>query len=667
MSTPHNSKSYRPDIDGLRAIAVMSVTLFHFGIGPLRGGFAGVDVFFVISGYLITGIIHKEVAAGEFTFAGFYERRVRRIFPALFAMLAVVMLAAPFILLPSDLSHLGGSVISTLLFSSNVVFWRQSGYFDPAALLNPLLHTWSLSVEEQFYIGFPILMLLIERYARRYVVPLLVLVGAVSFALCVYFQPLRPTATFYLSPFRAWELLLGALLAVGAAPPVTNRVAREVISGAALVTLLGSLLLLKEGPTFPGWVATFPVVATAMLLHTGSSGESLARRILALRPMVLVGLISYSLYLWHWPLLVYATYINNAEGLPMGLAYLLLALAVLAGWASYKWIETPFRRARDGKFPATRKALFAGALTGMVGLGLVAASGWIDQGWKGRVPPSVVAMDQMRSPVIPYRNCDGVALSVSGTACIGGKVDGARTILLWGDSHALAWTPALDTIGKRAGMRVVMVPNSACPPLLDVSNPVDPACITDNDRVLNYIRATRPEVVVVVASWLSYSTPHGIYTLEDRQGRKDNSEVFAPALARTIAELRPLVGDIVLVGPTPGAPGDAPLRTALALWKGEALPPENSLKYVRKLDHWFWQEANRLDGGGKLHLVDPVPWFCGTDTCRYAADNGRLLYRDGGHLSLDGAALVAHHFPMATLAPLPASPDTGYRQPIGPS
>lgn len=369
MTAPSNSKAYRPDIDGLRAIAVLSVTMFHFGIGPFRGGFAGVDIFFVISGYLITGIIHKEVAAGEFTFAAFYERRVRRIFPALFAMLLAVMVAAPFILLPSDLSRLGGAVISTLLFSSNVLFWRQSGYFDPAAQLNPLLHTWSLSVEEQFYIGFPILMLLIERYARRQIVPLLVLVAAISFALCLFFQPLRPTATFYLSPFRAWELLLGALLAVRAAPPITSRVAREVVSGAALMMLVASLLLLKEGPKFPGWEAAFPVVATAALLHSGASGDSLVRRILALRPMVLVGLISYSLYLWHWPLLVYARYLNDTDELPGGAGYLMLALALLAGWASYRWVETPFRRPRSGQLPASRKAYSPARSGGWLGLG----------------------------------------------------------------------------------------------------------------------------------------------------------------------------------------------------------------------------------------------------------------------------------------------------------
>lgn len=196
-------------------------------------------------------------------------------------------------------------------------------------------------------------------------------------------------------------------------------------------------------------------------------------------------------------------------------------------------------------------------------------------------------------------------------------------------------------------MKVLMAPNSACPPLFDVNNPgINASCMGENDRIRDYIRATRPDVVVMVGSWLSYAIPHGFYTLEDREGRKDNGEVFAPAITRTIAELRPYVGDIILVGPTPGAPGDAPLRAALAMWKDEPLPPENSLRQVRELDRWFWKEAHRLDGGGKLHLVDPVPWFCDADSCRYIDDKGRLLYRDKAHLSLVGAGAVSDHFPM---------------------
>ncbi|ULQ46706.1 acyltransferase [Flagellatimonas centrodinii] len=212
------SLSYRPDIDGLRAIAVLGVVLYHFGLGPVHGGFVGVDVFFVISGYLITSIIQREVSLGQFTFTGFYERRVRRIFPALFAVLFVTLIAGVLLLLPSDLVRLGYSTLATLFFVSNVLFWRETGYFNTASEYNPLLHTWSLAVEEQFYIGLPILLLLVHRVAPRTLKPVLVAGVLGSLALCVLMQADHPSATFFLSPSRAWELLLGSLLAVGILP-----------------------------------------------------------------------------------------------------------------------------------------------------------------------------------------------------------------------------------------------------------------------------------------------------------------------------------------------------------------------------------------------------------------------------------------------------------------
>jgi peptidoglycan/LPS O-acetylase OafA/YrhL len=225
-----NKSNYRPDIDGLRAIAVLSVVLYHFNIVQLKGGFVGVDIFFVISGYLITGIINNEIERGNFTFAGFYERRVRRIFPALFGMLLAVLAVGAWLLLPHDLEPLGNATIATLLFGSNVLFWRQSGYFDTTSDFNPLLHTWSLAVEEQFYIGFPMLLLLVHRFAPRALKPVLIGCMFISFALCVWVQAIRPTATFFLLPFRAWELLLGSILAIGAVPAISNRLLRETVA-----------------------------------------------------------------------------------------------------------------------------------------------------------------------------------------------------------------------------------------------------------------------------------------------------------------------------------------------------------------------------------------------------------------------------------------------------
>src|SRR5688572_4392252 len=243
--------AYRPDIDGLRAIAVLAVVFYHLNLSDggswLRGGFVGVDIFFVISGFLITGIVQGEIEQGRFTILGFYERRVRRLFPALVVVLVASSLVGALWLLPSDFALLGKSVTATLLFVSNVFFWRISGYFNADSALNPLLHTWSLAVEEQFYIGWPLLLLLMFRYRPRLARPVVLVLGALSFLACVAVTPLRPSATFYLLPFRAWELSLGAALALGAVPAITSQRLREVVAVLGLALLVAGLCMVQPG------------------------------------------------------------------------------------------------------------------------------------------------------------------------------------------------------------------------------------------------------------------------------------------------------------------------------------------------------------------------------------------------------------------------------------
>lgn len=637
--------AYRKDIDGLRAIAVLAVVLYHYGIGPLRGGFVGVDIFFVISGYLITGIIHKEIGRGDFTFAGFYERRVRRIFPALFVMLLATLAVGTWLLLPSDLLELGRSTIATLLFGSNVLFWRQSGYFDTSSEYNPLLHTWSLAVEEQFYIGLPILLILLHRYLRgdaRLKFALLAC-SVVSFAMCLWFQAQGPAATFFLSPFRAWELLLGGLLAVGALPPIVRPALRSAVSWFALATLLWSLWWIKAGPEFPGWQAGIPVVATAALLHAGTSGSSQVQRLLSLRSMVFVGLISYSLYLWHWPLLVFVRYRSAMQPLEPRVSWLLFALALALAAASYRWVETPFRRRKQGARPGTRRALFVAAAVASVLLASAAATTRFDGGWRSRFSPDVVALDDARHPSIPFRQCNGRAPDPASTACRLGVANGTPTVLLWGDSHALAWAPALDAVLKHVGKTGLLAARGACAPLLGIRNPGDPGCRDDNNKVMGLVRSRHFDVIVLHASWTRYSEPGGQDTLADDAGHRGNLQVFPPAFRSTLEAVAPLTGRVVLVGPTPGAPGDAPFALSVARQYGGATPPAHPRVWVQRKTKWFWREVSRHAGFTNIRAVDPAPWFCNAVSCRYLDTHGRLLYRDGGHLSLNGAAFVADH------------------------
>jgi peptidoglycan/LPS O-acetylase OafA/YrhL len=651
-----NLVKYRTDIDGLRAIAVLSVVLYHFGIGPFHGGFIGVDIFFVISGFLITGIISKEIDAGDFTFLGFYERRARRIFPALFVMLLLVLAAGPWLLLPSDLGNLGKSTVATLLFCSNLLFWRQSGYFDTTSQFSPLLHTWSLAVEEQFYIFFPVLLLLVFRFARKALTPILIVSALLSFLLCVWQQPVRPGATFYLALFRAWEFLIGSLLAVGAVPAVRNRAWREGLALAALMVLLVALLRIEAGLEFPGWQAALPVLATAVLLHVGACGGSLVHRALSFRPMVFIGLISYSLYLWHWPLLVYLRYRGGMEPPSIGEGLALLAISVIAAGISYHWVETPFRRRGATLWPRSRRALFALVAGSMATLAVLAIGATADQGWRARMPADVVALDQARAPQIPYATCDGKAPDAAGAQCRAGDLRARHTVLLWGDSHALAWGPAFNLLGQKARVRVDLALASACAPLLGVTNPFNPACAQFNWDVLAHVQRDRPEQIYLVASWPAYSGPEGEYTLRDDQGRTGNEQVFAPALARTVAALRPYTRRIILIGRVPGAVGefhfggDVPFKLALAKWRGTPELPQKTVAASLGETKSYRDAAGIYAHDAQVTLLDPLPWFCDAAACRYRDDAGALLYRDTNHLSGAGAAYVAAHFPSGLLS-----------------
>lgn len=631
---------YRQDIDGLRGIAVLAVVFYHLRLGPLHGGFVGVDIFFVISGFLITGIIQREIGKGAFSYAAFYERRVRRIFPALFVVLAATIAVGVVRLLPTDMRTLGTSLPPTLFFGSNFYFWRNSGYFNLAAELNPVLQTWSLSVEEQFYIGLPILLMLVHRFNRRRLNVVLLLVALTSFGLCVLVQRSRPTATFFLAPFRAWELMLGALLAVGGVPSIGRRDAREVIAALSLLLLLGSIALIEPGVTFPGWRAALPALGTAGLLHAGTSGDSITQRLLRFRPLVWVGLISYSLYLWHWPIIVYAKFWNGLEPLG-GIRWILLGLAMVFGTLSYRFVEQPFRRRVPGQGPW--KALkwgIVGTLS-LAGVGL-----WIygGDGWPGRFPALVVQLDRERNPQIPFRGCIDQSLSaiVKRDVCHVGAAGKPPTVLVWGDSHSLSWIPALDDVFRDADISALFIGRSTCPPLVDVLNPINAACFPHNREIVAILREQPTlRLVVMAASWLSYSMPGGQYRIENSAGIVGNVAVFPGALVKTVAMIRDQGRAVWILGPVPGAPGDAPLLMAMAARFGrpDNWPAPKEAPAFRRAASYFYQAVASLQRDPLVTVTDPTSWFCDVAQCRYQTD-GLPLYRDSGHLNVRGAAAV---------------------------
>ncbi|MEO0761148.1 MAG: acyltransferase, partial [Pseudomonadota bacterium] len=328
---------YRADIDGLRSIAVLPVVAFHFGIAAAPGGFVGVDVFFVISGYLITSIIARECAEGRFSLLDFYERRARRILPALFAMIAAVVVIGWFLFLPREFFDLAKSVGAATVFLANVLFYLSAGYFDAASYTKPLLHTWSLGIEEQFYIVIPLLFMALAWMGWK-ATAWIAAITVASLALSVATTEAMPQAAYYLLPWRAWELGLGALLALGVAPPLRTAAAREAAAAIGVVLILGAVVLLDKSVPFPGWAALAPCLGAALLIHAGAGGTTRVGAVLASAVPVWIGKLSYSLYLWHWPVVVFFVY-REMRMPTLVEAAVLFAVSLALAFASLKLVE----------------------------------------------------------------------------------------------------------------------------------------------------------------------------------------------------------------------------------------------------------------------------------------------------------------------------------------
>ncbi|PHQ61093.1 MAG: acyltransferase, partial [Sphingobium sp.] len=331
---------YRRDIDGLRAVAILPVLLFHAHVPGFSGGYVGVDIFFVISGFLITGIIAREVDEGRFSLVHFYERRFRRIIPALALMILVTLGCAAWLYLPGDLDGVPKSALAATLFASNLWFFTDTGYFAGGADVKPLLHTWSLAVEEQYYIGFPILLMLLARYAPRWRAVVLTMIAAGSLALAIILQRDTSGFTFYLLPTRAWELFAGGLLALGVLPAINRRWISELVAWGGLLAIALAVTFYDRDTIFPGLTALPPVLGAAALIHA-SPGTSVGR-LLSLPILVGIGLLSYSLYLWHWPLIVFTEYATDAP-LSGAIRLIVMAAALLAAALSWRFVERPFR------------------------------------------------------------------------------------------------------------------------------------------------------------------------------------------------------------------------------------------------------------------------------------------------------------------------------------
>ncbi len=638
--------AYRPEIDGLRALAIVPVVFFHYGVPGFRGGFAGVDVFFVISGYLITSLIQHEIEGGAFSLAHFYERRVRRIFPALFAMLAVVSAAAFVVFFPVDLVRYAQSLFATALFAANFEFWREAGYFDAFANQKPLLHLWSIAVEEQFYLIFPALLLALRRASPNARIAAIATVLVVSLALSAWGVTAAKAASFYLLPSRAWELMLGALLALQAVPALRSRLAAEFMAVAGLMLIAGSVVILTPQMPFPGPAALAPCLGAALVIHAAQPENSFVGRLLASRPFVFVGLISYSLYLWHWPVFVFATYVSFRE--PSGAASaMLIALSFVLAVLSWRMVEQPFRRP---SLRFARRAPFAVAIALMGATAASAALAASTDGFPQRLPPPLQHILAEQSDSEPrIARCFGLTAQDvrAGRLCrIGVARAPAPGFLLWGDSHADAILPAVAQAAARAGQAGLFAGGEACPPLLGVTTPM-PGCRAFNDAVMALARNPQIREVILEARWAKYAEgstygvePKGRVVLLDSAcesgGPGDNHAVFLRGIQRTVGTLTGLGKKVVIVASVPeiGWPVPAVLGRRALAENGAAVAPRLALYLQRQ--KFVLATFDGLQRNYGATVLYPHHILCAGGTCAVAR-SGIPLYRDEHHLSVLGA------------------------------
>jgi peptidoglycan/LPS O-acetylase OafA/YrhL len=647
---------YRPDIDGLRAVAVLSILFFHVGIKHFSGGYVGVDIFFVISGYLITSIIVRELAAGQFSIARFYERRVRRILPALTVVVIATLLAGLVLLSPAQLEDLGRSATATSVFSSNIFFFLGSGYFDGSSELKPLLHTWSLAVEEQYYILFPFLLMFIaKRHSSRFGA-WLISIGLVSLLACIYWTGINGSATFYLIPFRAWELLIGSVLALQMIPKFAGVVARNALSTAGLAMMLTSVFVYTHDTSFPGAAALMPTLGTAFVIHAGAGGKTFVNRALSVRPMVFFGLISYSLYLWHWPIVVFAkqNLINEWTDLETGL---ILIVIIFLSTLSWRFVETPFR---NRQLLGPRERLFARFVVVTIVVISASITMVFMKGFPGRNTTAPMSDVMAADPGWQHwKNCEEAGEKEGGTSnlCGIGAQDLPPTFLLWGDSHALSMASAVNLSAHRQGAAGLLAVRTACPPLLSIHRPGEPSCAEFNASILKHVGG-RPEIetVILAARWAivsngtRYKNESGrsmsLVDLDSGETEAgDNAALFELGLRRTITALEKLGKNIVLVTQVPEVGHDVPSATYSAKLTGRDVNAmiAPSIAEYRERTSTVTRVFNAIQAEQGLTIVDPSQLLCEGQGCRVVMD-GTPLYRDDNHLSLRGCVFVSSLF-----------------------
>ncbi|MDB6143079.1 MAG: acyltransferase [Pseudomonas sp.] len=664
MSAPHNpALNYRPEIDGLRTLAVVPVILFHAGFQLFSGGFVGVDVFFVISGYLITSIILAEMLAGKFSVVNFYERRARRILPSLFVVMLICLPMAWVMLDPLDFKFFSKSLIAVPTFSSNILFWRESGYFDAAAELKPLLHTWTLAVEEQYYVFFPLFLMLMWGLGRKWITGILIIAAMLSLAISEHGAANESSATFYLLHARAWELLVGSFIAIYFSWRPRSDTGPQILHQPA--TLLGVLLIgyaifaFDNSTSFPGVHALIPTMGAALIILFANS-QTWVGKVLSTRLFVLIGMISYSAYLWHQPIFAFARNASLVE--PKWTEMLALSmLSLVLAYLSWRFIEQAFRK----KSRISRRQIFTfGTLASLVFIGL-GLTGYINNGFASRfnVDPAVLeSFADIEPRTACEQNQDGNGLNID--VCLFGAADKTNPpdVAVFGDSHAEALLPSFDNAGKALGITVAHIGLGGCPPLLGVDvvsgNYAVGVCENLATREYEYVKNNGIKKVILVSRWTLYTdgdydkkTMSGYFLVSHDSQEKTKAAsrvVFEKALEVTIEAYRALGTEVYIVEQVPQQvvnPKNLYYRLARETQETEAqkllLVSELSVPQS-KHEHLqaFTRNLFKIDRGeNKIKLVSLDSLFCKNQTCMVGDMSS--YYKDFNHLNIKGTRLVA--------------------------
>lgn len=637
--------NYRPDIDGLRALAVLAVVAYHVFPGKVPGGFVGVDVFFVISGYLITSIIYNEIVAGTFSIVDFYARRIRRIFPALICVLLATLVIGLLILLPEEYAHLVKHVIGGLFFYSNLLLWSEVGYFDLEAQVKPLLHLWSLGVEEQYYLIWPVVLLCLWAVLRSHSKATLVIIAiaGISFSINVLFIAGDPTAVFYSPVTRTWELLVGAALAVaegkvklfrraafgvtGLHGPgwITNAAST---SGAALIA--GSIVIANTQYQYPGWLALAPTLGAALLIGAGPAA-SLNAWIFASRPAVFIGKISYPLYLWHWPLLsfvhiyepeVYShlSEVTNIERIRT-LKVAAVCIAFVAAILTYHLVEKSVKKLEPRLAASRLLAVIAALVAGLFfSNGLSELRGPIDGPTKSQLTQPVF-LDCVKQNGAIFNG----AYSKAQTSCFSSATVTKLDVLVFGDSHGMDLYRGIEN----SDLSIGLFEANACMPLDGFEKDTKATCSTQLKRFYDLVETHKPATIVVS---LYFSRFYAWY------GKEQNLSAMAQDAFRKMSRLSNLVimVDVPILTFSPDNCQSRPIKQRIECVLPRKIYADQRSSYEQGL-------LDAAQGISNVTFVDPEHLFCSGDNC-YGAKDGILLYRDSHHLTNEGSNILGKWF-----------------------